>query len=267
MSVVLLLSATLGLLMYAWLQTWPRFSPRVAMVRRLGAAPEPPPAARSGANGRLARRLRLVPLTRQAEPAQFRLLQAGLAAAAALLLTGPWWLAGGAPDWIALAVYPPLFWLLPEVWLALQLRRRRVLMARAYLDLLSHLALQTRAGVALPEALAASWPVLTEPLKGEVALLAADLADLDFGEALERFAARCAAPEIRDFVQNVLALPKSDADAGLANLLAVESGHALARARTAVRRRNRVAAPVMAAAAVLLAAGGVTLYFLPTWVR
>jgi hypothetical protein len=266
-SVVLLLSATLGLLVFTWLQTWPRFSPRMAMVRRLGVTAEPPPAVARGAGAALARRLRLVALTRHTEPMQFRLLQAGLAAGAALLLTGPWWVTGGTPDWIALAVYPPLCWLLPEAWLVLQLWRRRTLIARGYLDLLSHLALQTRAGVPLPEAFASSWPVLTDPLKGEVAELAYDLALMAFPEALARFAGHCDTPEIQDFVQNVLALPATDTAAATAGLLAAECSHALARAHAAVHRQRRIAAPVMAAAAVLLASGGTILYFLPLWFR
>lgn len=89
----------------------------------------------------------------------------------------------------------------PALWRALDARRRRRLLARAWPALRAHLAIQTDAGADLPTAFASSLPVLREPLRAAVEDLVADLRTSPLPAALERFAQRCDLPAARAFVE------------------------------------------------------------------
>ena len=255
MGAVLLLAVSLALAVYGLMLRLPRYSPRRAMLRQLGAhrpsEPESP----------LARRLSLVAATRDVSPRRFRQLQWLLAGAGALLVTVPWLMPTAVPDWGALCLYPVAGWCLPELWLRVQLHRRRGLLARSYPDLLSHLSIQMRAGAHTLQAFASSPPVLREPLRGEVELLVADLKLSPFAEALQRFAERCDTPAIRAFAAHAthqLALGMT-----LPDLLAAEEAHVLAMARQGARQRIQRSAIVMAAVTVILLCNGLLVYFTP----
>lgn len=252
-----MLAVAAGLFTYALLLRLPRYSPRQQMIRRLG----PEKVERPGDRSALARRLRQVPATRRLSPRRFRLMQAALAGGALLFFGGPTLLFGAAPDPAALLFYPVLLWALPALWLRLQIRRRRVLLARAYPDLLAHLSAQTLAGAGTLQAFATSPPVLREPLRGEVEELIADIRISPFPAALERFALRCDIPELRAFAGNVIY--QQSLGISLGEVLAAEEAHALAMARQAARQRIQTSAVTMAAVTVILLLNGLLIYFTP----
>jgi len=254
---VLMLAVALGLAAYTAVTMLPRYSPRAGMIRRLGHLPVGPLRADTG----LAVRLRQVPVTRRLPPQRFRLLQAGLAGGAAALILAPWSLFHLAPDWGALALYPPLLWAAPEVWLWLQARRRHALLTRAYPDLLAHLTTQTRAGAGTFQAFASCPPVLREPLRDEVEELIADLRVAPFPAALQRFADRCGTPETRAFAQSIIY--QQSLGIALPEALAAEEAHAVAMARQQVRQRIQASAVAMASVTVVLLLNGLLVYFTP----
>lgn len=256
MGAVLLLSLSLGLAVYGAVLSLPRFSGRTGMIRRLGPRPLP-----AGAEGRLGRWLLQVPITRRLSPLRFRQLQTALAGSAALLLGMPWLLFGEDVSLLPLALCPSALWAAPEVWLWLQVRRRKVLLARAYPDLLAHLAAQTRAGAGTLHAFTSSPPVLREPLRGEVEELIADLLVAPFPAALQRFADRCGIPAIRTFAQNVI--HQQALGISLPDVLAKEEAHTLAMAKQALRQRIQASGIVMAAVTVVLLLNGLAIYFTP----
>ncbi len=259
MGTVFLLALSLGLAVYGGLLTLPRFSPRAGLIRRFG----PRPITSQSADSRLGRRLRQVPLTRRLSPERFRLIQLGLAAGGLLLTAAPALLFGKPVNPAGLLLYPPLLWAAPQLWLALQVRRRRTLLARAYPDLLAHLVTQTRADAGTLQAFASSPAVLREPLRGEVEELIADMRIAPIPAALQRFAERCDIPEIRDFVHNLIY--QQEVGIALPEVLAAEDAHALAMARQEARRRIQQSAVVMAAVTVILLLNGLLLWFTPVF--
>jgi Flp pilus assembly protein TadB len=257
MGAILLLALSLALTVYGLLLRLPRFSPRRSMLHRL----DPDRVTAPDLDTPLARRLRLVPATRDVSPRRFRQVQWGLAATAALVQMAPWLVLQAEPDWAGLAIYPPLCWALPELWLRVQLRRRRFQLTRAYPDLLTHLATQTRSGATTLQALASSPPVLREPLKGEVEALVADLVLLPFDEALQRFAGRCATAQIAGFAAHLS--QQMALGAALAEVLEAEEAHLLATSRQGARQRIQRSAVVLAAVTVILLLNGLLIYFTP----
>jgi Flp pilus assembly protein TadB len=253
---VLLLALSVGLGVYVALLCLPRFSPRMQMVTRIGSQPAAGPD-----DSLLGGWLRRVPLTRHLTAGRFRLVQSGLAGMVLLVATLPWLLFRRPPEPLSMLLYPVLAWLLPLAWLLVQLRRRTLLIARAYPDLLAHVATQARAGAGMLQAFASAPPVLREPLRGEVADLIADLRIAPLPAALSRFADRCGHPQIRAFVRSVM--HQQALGIALARVLADEERHALALARQAVRRRIQESAIIMAAVTVILLMNALAVYFTP----
>ncbi len=259
MGAILLFAAAAGLATFGLLMALPAFSPRRFMVRRLGPVPVVP--AQSMRVRRLALRLREVPQTRRLSPAQFRLIQAGAAGAAALLVGAPWLLFGLHLNLVALLLYPAAAWGAPELWLWLQARRRKALLTRTYPDLLAHLVTQTRAGAGTLQAFASSPPVLREPLRSEVEDLIADMRIAPFPAALQRFADRCDVPEVRAFAQNVIY--QQSLGIALSEVLESEEAHALAMARQTTRQRIQGSAIAMATVTVILLLNGLAIFLTP----
>lgn len=259
MGAVFLMATAAGILVFGLLLALPAFSPRRFMVRRLGPVPVSPRL--TPAESRLADRLRQVPATRRLSPGQFRLIQHVLAGAAAALICGPWLLVGLRPQWVALAVYPPVVWAAPLGWLWLQARRRSALLSRTYPDLLAHLVTQTQVGAGTLHAFASCPPVLREPLRSEVEDLIADMRIAPFPAALQRFADRCGVPEIRAFAQNVIY--QQALGIALPQVLASEEAHTLAMVRQSTRQRIQGSAITMAAVTVILLLNGLAILLSP----
>jgi len=259
MGVVILVAATAGLLVYSLMLALPSFSPRQAMVRRL--QPYGYDRAVHGRERGLAARLRRVAVTRRLPARRFRLIQAGLAGTGLLACAAPLLIVGTPPDPVALVSYPLGLWLLPEIWLWLQLRRRRALIARSYPDLLSHLVTQTRAGAGTLQAFVSVPPVLREPLRGEVEELLADLRIAPFPAALERFAQRCDLAEVRAMARHLVYQHSLGIE--LQEALVAEEAHTLVIARQKSRQRIQGSAIVMASVTIILLLNGLAILFAP----
>ena len=259
MGALILGAITLALTVYGLVLRVPAFSPRSQMVRRLGPRPVIP--VYTARQARLAFRLARVPATRHMTPAQFRALQCALAGGAAVFVLMPWLLFGQTPDRLLLFAYPTLLAATPEVWLQLQLQRRRALLLRAYPDMLAHLATQTRAGAGTLQAFASMPAVLSEPLKGEVIELTLDLRVAPFPAALNRFADRCGIAEVRTFAASVVY--QQSLGIALPEVLASEEAHALSMAKQLARQRIQASAVVLAAVTVVLLINGLAIYLLP----
>lgn len=238
MGAVVLISAAMGLSIYGIMLALPRLSPRQSLVLRL----RPAPAAAVGA------------------PAHHR-WRLYLAVAGLFLAALPWLLANRPVAWQAAIGYPLVLGALPGLWGRLQARRRLALLALQFPDLLAHLGAQTQAGAGTLQAFATAPQVLPQPLCIEVEELLADLSVSPFPAALQRFADRCAIPEVRDFVGQVIF--QQSLGIGLTEVLADQEAHALAMTRQLRRQRIQRAAVAMAAVTVVLLINGLFIYLLP----
>jgi hypothetical protein len=245
--------------LYALLVALPAFSGRRRLVQNLSypTLPTLPPKAAGG----VGRALRLLPATRRMEPRRFRLLQLLAALTMLPVVAGPA-LVGGRPVPIGpVLILPPLAAALPQLWIRLQIGRRRRLLLRAYPDLLAHLVTQLKAGAPTNAAFASAPPALPEPLRQEVTELLVDLATAPFPAALRRFADRLDLEPIRHLVG---AIEQGESvGISLLQVLEKEEAHALALARQVVRERIQISAVTLAAVTVILLVNGLMIWFTP----
>lgn len=258
MQLLGLLSVATSLFLLAALIAWP--APRAYPWSSLFRRREPRPARRAGFD--LAAALQALPLTQGMTARQFRLLQALAGLLAACLYALPAGLQGRAVAAPAIVVGMVTYGL-PMFLLRHAMRRRRIALERALMDLVSHLGLMLAAGCHPLEAFERAPQVVREPLRSELRQLIPDLRLSTLPAALERFAARTNSPAIAAFVRQVMA--QQNLGIRLEDVLELQEQVHLRGQEERAERRIEAATAFLALGSGMLLANAVAIAAVPFW--
>lgn len=258
MQLLGLIGVTIALFCLAVLIAWP--APRAYAWQTLFRRQEHRATRRAGFD--VAAALRLLPLTSRLSVRQYRVLQLIAGALAACLYALPAWLQGRAVALPAIAVGMAAYGL-PGVLLRHAIRRRRVALDRALMDLVSHLGLMLAAGCHPLEAFERAPQVVREPLRSELRQLIPDLRLSTMPAALERFAARTDSAAIAAFVRQVMAQQRLGIQ--LNEVLELQEQVHMRRQEERADRRIEAATAFLALGSGLLLANAVAIAAVPFW--
>lgn len=258
MQLLGLLSVATSLFILAALIAWP--APRAYPWHSLFRRREARLMRRSGFD--LTAALQALPLTQGLTARQFQMLQALASLLAACLYALPAWLQGRPVAAPALVVGVAAYFV-PLIVLRHALRRRRLALDRALMDLVSHLGLMLAAGCHPLEAFERAPQVVREPLRSELRQLIPDLRLSTLPAALERFAARTNSPAIAAFVRQVMA--QQNLGIQLEDVLELQEQVHLRRQEEWADRRIEAATAWLALGSGLLLANAVAIAAVPFW--
>lgn len=258
MQLLGLLSVTVSLFCLAGLIAWP--APRAYAWQALFRRHDPRPTRRTGFD--VAAALQALPLTQGLTSRQFRWLQWLSGLLAACLYALPAWLQGRTVA-LPAALVGFAAYCLPAVLLRHAIRRRRIALDRALMDLVGHLGLMLAAGCHPLEAFERAPQVVREPLRSELRQLIPDLRLSTLPAALERFAARTDSAAIAAFVRQVMA--QQSLGIRLEEVLELQEQVHLRRQEERADRRIEAATAFLALGSGMLLANAVAIAAVPFW--